>query len=148
MKAKLINTGPQKTWALIFDKGDEVIHGLKQFAREQHLGASQFTAIGAFSDLTLGFFVMDKKDYNRIPIHEQVEVLSLVGDIALKDDEPKVHAHVVVGKMDGTAHGGHLIEARVMPTLEVMLNESPVHLQRTLDEETGLALIDVEAVSR
>ncbi|MBA4147075.1 MAG: DNA-binding protein [Verrucomicrobia bacterium] len=144
MKAKLINDAPQKTWALIFDKGDEVMSNLDCFAREQRLSATQFTGIGAFSDLTLGFFVLEKKDYNRIAIREQVEVLSLTGDISLKDNEPKVHAHIVVGKIDGTAHGGHLLEAHVMPTLEVMLTESPRHLRRAVDPETGLALIQIE----
>jgi predicted DNA-binding protein with PD1-like motif len=128
---------------LVFDKGDEVIGGLKNFARENRLSASQFTAIGAFSDLTLGFFVLEKKEYNHIPIREQVEVLSLIGDVTESDKGPKIHAHVVVGKMDGSAHGGHLIKAHVMPTLEVILTESPAHLRRAHDAETGLALIDL-----
>jgi predicted DNA-binding protein with PD1-like motif len=68
-----------------------------------------------------------------------------VGDIALKDRQPTLHAHVVVGKADGTAHGGHLLEGYVRPTLEVMLIESPNVLRRTHDEESGLALIDVGA---
>jgi len=144
MKSKLINDAPQKTWALVFDKGDEVIQGLKQFARENNLSASQFTAIGAFSDLTLGFFIPAKKDYKHIPLHEQVEVLSLIGDISLGDQGPMVHAHVVVGKIDGSAHGGHLVSARVMPTLEVILTESPVHLRRAHDPEVGLALINLQ----
>ena len=72
-------------------------------------------------------------------------MLSLTGDIAFEGDLPKIHAHIVVGKSDGTAHGGHLMEARVFPTLELILVESPKYLQRRLDKETGLALIDVEA---
>src|SRR5439155_1083955 len=86
MKSKLINNNP-KTFALIFDTGDEVAEGLKRFARENHLAASQFTAIGAFSDVVLGFFSFETRDYKRIPINEQVEVLSLVGDIALEGSE-------------------------------------------------------------
>jgi predicted DNA-binding protein with PD1-like motif len=126
---------------MVLDKGDEVISSLLAFAKDNNLSASHFTAIGAFESVTLGFFERDRKDYEKIRIDEQVEVLSLVGDIASEDDEPKVHAHVVVGKKDGTAHGGHLLEARVWPTLEVILIESPGHLQRKLDNETGLALI-------
>jgi predicted DNA-binding protein with PD1-like motif len=89
----------------------------------------------------LGYFDWLKKDYTRIPIEEQVEVLALVGDIALNDGEPKLHPHVVVSKADGTAHGGHLLEAHVRPTLEVIITESPTHLHRRSDPETGLALI-------
>jgi uncharacterized protein len=142
MESKLINdTNGQKTYALIFDSGDEVVEGITDFAKEQQLSASQFTAIGAFSEVMLGYFDFSIKDYKKIPIHEQVEVLTLVGDIAMHEGKPKVHAHVVVGKSDGTAHGGHVLEARVKPTLEVILTESPAHLQRKHDKETGLALI-------
>ena len=143
MKTKLIHDDGEKTFAIIFDKGDEVAGGLLAFAKENNLSASHFTAIGAFERVTLGFFERERKDYKRISIDEQVEVLSLVGDIALDEDEPKVHAHVVIGKADGTAHGGHLLEARVWPTLEVILIESPQHLRRKVDKETGLALINL-----
>lgn len=85
------------------------------------------------------FLEREKKDYKKIPINEQVEVLSLIGDIALAGQEPKLHAHVVLGKADRTACGGHLLEAHVWPTLEVVLTESPRHLRRKLDEETCLA---------
>ncbi len=142
MKSKLINSSP-KTFAVIFDTGDEVVAGLTTFAEQQQLAASQFTAIGAFSKVLLGYFKLDARDYQHIPIHEQVEVLSLMGDIALKDGRPRLHAHVVVGKSDGTAHGGHLLSATVRPTLEVVLVESPAHLRRETDEATGLALIRI-----
>jgi len=144
MKAKLIHSGKQKTYALIFEKDDEVIAGLTSFAKQQSLGASHFTAIGAFSDVTLGYFNRDKKDYDKIPVKEQVEALSVMGDIAFNKGEPKIHAHVVVGKRDGSTLGGHLVQAHVWPTLEVVLTESQRHLRRKTDEETGLALIELQ----
>ena len=142
MKVRMIEQGTQKTYAVIFDKDAEFIAGLTSWAKENQLGGSHFTAIGAFREVTLGYFDRDKKDYQKIPVREQVEVLSLIGDIALKDGIPQVHAHVVVGKFDGSAHGGHIIEARVWPTLELILTELPKHLCRKYDPETGLALID------
>jgi predicted DNA-binding protein with PD1-like motif len=142
MKSKLINQNPQ-THVIIFETGEEVVAGLTEFAKEHQLEAGQFTAIGAFSEAMLGYFNFAKKDYKKIPINEQVEVLSLMGDIALKDGAPKLHAHVVVGKSDGTAHGGHLLSATVRPTLELVLVESPAHLRRVTDAETGLALIRI-----
>src|ERR1043166_3830836 len=107
MREKIINDAKEKTYVLIFETGDEVLTHLLRFARERNLSASHFTAIGAFSDVTLGYFDWQKKEYEKIPVNEQVEVLALVGDIAVQDLEPKVHAHVVVGKRDGGAHGGH-----------------------------------------
>ncbi len=136
----------QKTFVLIFDTGDEFMSGLTKFAKENGLSAASLTAIGAFSDVTLGYFDMQKKEYEKISMEEQVEVLSLVGDIAPKEDgEPQVHAHVVVGRSNGTTRGGHVLEAHVRPTREVVLTESPAHLRRRTDEETGLALIDLQA---
>jgi uncharacterized protein len=143
MKFQILEQGDQNTFAIIFDKGDEFISRLTSLAKEKALRGSHFNGIGAFRDVVLGYFDRDKRDYRKISMQEQVEVLSLVGDIALKDGAPQVHAHVVVGKSDGTAHGGHLLEAHVWPTLEVILTESPKHLCRKIDAETGLALIDL-----
>ncbi len=146
MEAKQIHEEDgQKTFALVFDTGDEVMAGLSDFAKDNGLDAASLTAIGAFSSATLGFYNLERKEYEKIPVQEQVEVLSLVGDITLKEDgEPQVHVHVVLGRSDGSTRGGHLLEAHVRPTLEVVLAESPKHLQRRFDEESGLALIDVE----
>jgi len=144
MRSKLLHEHGEKTFAVIFETGEEAMSGLLKFAKEQSLGASQFSAIGAFSDLTLGYFDWERKDYDKIPVREQVEVLSLLGDIALEDGETKVHAHVVVGKRDGTAYGGHLVEAHVRRTLEVVVVEGPAHLHRRMDPASGLALIRID----
>jgi predicted DNA-binding protein with PD1-like motif len=144
MRSRLIHSeGAEKTFVLVLDTGDEVVSEITIFAREKGLDAASMTAIGAFSGATLGYFDVEKKEYEKIPVEEQVEVLSLIGDIALNEGEPELHAHVVLGRRDGTTRGGHLLEARVRPTLEVVLVESPDHLQKRTDEETGLALIDI-----
>ena len=144
MRAKTIDGGADRTWALVFATGDDVLPALLRFATLQQLTAAHFTAIGAFSDATLGYFDWASKTYEKIPVREQVEVLSLLGDVALEHDAPKIHAHAVLGKRDGSAHGGHLLAAHVRPTLEVMLVESPAHLRRRFDPESGLALIDID----
>ncbi|HZQ61233.1 MAG TPA: PPC domain-containing DNA-binding protein [Casimicrobiaceae bacterium] len=141
MQSRLLNAGPQKTYALILSTGEDVLPCILQFAKEQHLGGSQLTAIGAFERVVLGYFDWQRKDYKRIPVDGQVEVVSMIGDIALNDGEPALHVHVVIGRSDGIAMGGHLLEARVRPTLEIVITESPAHLVRRHDAETGLALI-------
>lgn len=134
----------QRTFVAIFDTGDEVMAGLQTFAREQRLAGSRLAAIGACSEVLLGYFDWDTREYRPIPIAEQVEVLSLVGDITLAPDGgPQVHAHMVVGKSDGTAHGGHLLRAMVRPTLEVMVTEEPAHLRRQFDPASGIALVRI-----
>ena len=142
MQSRMIDTQPN-TYAVIFAPGDEVTAGLAAFAQERHLSASHFTAIGGFQEVTLGYFDWDKKEYKPIAVREQVEVLSLIGDIALDKGASKVHAHVIIGKSDGTAHGGHLLKAYVRPTLEVIVTESAGELRKSFDPLSKLDLIQV-----
>jgi predicted DNA-binding protein with PD1-like motif len=148
MRASLLLDRGERTFVVVFDKDDEVIEGLTSFARRKMLRASQVTAIGALQDVTLGHFDRAAKDYRKIPLTEQVEVLSLLGVITLDGELPKVHVHIVVGRADGGTRGGHLLQGHVWPTLEVIVEELPRHLQRRTDPETGLALIDLRNQTR
>ena len=141
MKSKLLEPYGPKNFALVFDTGDEAMSGLISFANEHRLVGAHFTGLGAFSQVILGYYDWEKKEYLKIPVDEQVEVVSLIGDVALEKDQPKIHAHVVVGKRNGSTAGGHLLKAYVRPTLEIVLTESPAHLRREFDPASGLALI-------
>jgi predicted DNA-binding protein with PD1-like motif len=141
MRFTLLEDRP-KTYALVFSTGEELAAGLGRFAAEQKLAGSSFKAIGALASIKLAWFDWQTRKYlPSVVLEEQVELVSLMGDIALDDGKPHVHAHAVVAKADGSAHGGHLIEAYVRPTCEVVLTESPKHLQKQFDPESGLALI-------
>lgn len=133
----------EQVFALILETGDEIIPCLNRFADEQKLDAASFKAIGALSRATLAFFDWEKKVYLPIEIHEQVEVASLTGDIALgPDGKPAVHVHAVLGKRDGSAMAGHLQAGIVRPTLEIILTETPGQLRKRFDPALGIALID------
>jgi len=92
----------------------------------------------------VGWFDRYAKEYRKIAVNEQCEVLSLVGDIALGDDGPTVNAHAVLGLPNGQVRGGHLLAGEVWPTLEVIVRESPAELRKTDHPEIGLALIDLD----
>jgi uncharacterized protein len=146
MESKLIfEREGLKTYALVYEKGDEFISKLQGFAEQHALAASHFTAIGGFSDAIVGFFDRQKMDYKKIPVNEQVEVLILAGNITVSDNEYKIHAHAVLGKADASAVGGHILEAHIWPTLEVIIEESQKHLFRKIDAETGLPLLDLRS---
>jgi uncharacterized protein len=141
MRYKLVDERP-KTFVLVFETNDELAQTLKEFASQQRLASASFKAIGALSSVRLGWLNWEAKRYEpSVSLDEQLELLSLIGDIALKDGKPQVHAHAVVGKRDGTAHGGHLLQAHVRPTCEVVLTESPAHLKKEFDPAAGIALI-------
>lgn len=143
MRTKLLHEADgRRTFAVIMDIGDEAMACLQKFAEAEKIGGAQVTAIGALSSATLAYFDWETKTYEPIPIAEQVEVASLLGDIAVAPDgKPSVHVHAVLGRRDGSALAGHLQEARVRPTLEVIVSEMPKHLCKQKDETSGLALI-------
>jgi predicted DNA-binding protein with PD1-like motif len=143
MQVQLLNPGqPTKQYAVIFYQGDEAFSGLLEFAEKYQVTSAHFTAIGALNGATVGWFDPQRKMYKRIPIVGQHEVIGMSGDIALYQGKPVVHTHMVVGNSDGTTRGGHVLEAHVSPTLEVMVTVDPVTMQKRLDPATDLTLID------
>ncbi len=96
--------GGLRSFAVVFDAGEEPISGLERVARDEGIDGAQLTAIGAFREATVGWFDLDTRDYRRIEVHDQVELLSLVGDVTLAGqagDERRIHAHVVLGRSTG-----------------------------------------------
>jgi uncharacterized protein len=148
MQVKLIGAaapGGPTEYAVIFRPGDEPYAGLTQFATEHRIHSAHFTAIGGFSDARLAWFDLDKKMFRVIPIDQQVEVVSLTGDIGLLDGKPQVHMHCVVAYPDGTTRGGHILGAHVSPLLEVFVTADPVKLVKKRDPDRGLTLMEPNA---
>jgi uncharacterized protein len=134
-----------RTFVLALEAGDRVIEAIRGFAAEHDLAASEFTAIGALASARLAFFDWETKDYSDIPVDEQVEIASLNGRITRPeggDGDPHLHVHCVLSRADGSAIAGHLMEAEVRPTAEVLVTDSPTELHRRIDLESGLAVID------
>ncbi len=146
MRARRLSQGPHgRTFALVFDRGDEALAELADWCEAEGVTAARLTGVGAFSEATVAWFDWEAKEYRDIPVKEQVELLALNGDVAEQDGSPAIHIHVVLGRHDGTTRGGHLRAATVRPTLELVLDEVPAHLRKRHDEESGLALIDLAA---
>jgi predicted DNA-binding protein with PD1-like motif len=145
VKVKLItDNGTTKTYALIFAAGDEVLSGLKEFAVKYHVTSAHFTAIGDAKSARFGWYDITKKMFKVNEINGFAEITSLVGDISLYNNNPVVHGHINLATEDGIVHGGHLLEAFVAPTLQVMMTVEPVALYKKLDVESGILIIDTE----
>lgn len=141
MERKPLEQAGRRAFVLVFQTGEEVVAGLRDFARKEGVRGGHFTALGAFREATLAYFDWESKAYVDIPVEEQVEVASLVGDLGVRDGEPVVHAHCVLGRRDGATVAGHLRAGTVRPTLELFLTLSQEDLTRKRDPETGLALL-------
>lgn len=131
-----------RTYVLTLDAGEEVVSNIIRFANEEDCGSCAVSGIGAFSYTKLGYFNPATSDFRENVVDEQCELLSFIGNIVDDEDgNPKLHAHVVLGRSDATTRGGHLVEATVRPTLELVIVEHPTHLQRKHDPVTGLVLL-------
>jgi uncharacterized protein len=144
MKSKAVEDADVVTYVVVCDPGDEAVAALNEFARAEDLEAASISAVGAFEHAVVGWFDRAAKDYRRIPVDQQCEVLSLLGDVAEGADGPIVHIHTVLGLSDGTTRGGHLLEGKVFPTLEVVVTETPAELRKVMSPEIGIALIDLD----
>jgi uncharacterized protein len=145
MKSKAVsNQADSRTLIVVLDSGEEAFATLARFANTAGISAASLTAIGAFESAVVGWFDFATKSYKKIRVDEQCEVLSAIGDIATGDDgKASLHVHVVLGLSDGTTRGGHLLEGKVRPTLEVVLEEAPAGLRRRKQRDLGIALIDL-----
>ena len=157
MRHTLLETNNgQRKFVLVLDAGEEALTAITAFAVAQQLSGSTISGLGAFSRCCLGHFDPATKDFHRNEVEVQSEVLSMLGNIAGGDDAdsddddgdgdadkpgPHLHVHCVVGLNDATTRGGHLIAGFVRPTMELVIEESPVHLQRGLDRSSGLVLL-------
>jgi len=143
MQVKVVKDTPEeKVYAVVFYKGDEALSGLTDFALKYGVGDAHFTGIGAVSSATVAWLDQPNKIYRRISVPEQVEVLSLIGDVATFNGKPVVHMHAVLGHQDGTTTGGHVFELNVNPTLEVFVTVNSVPLKKRPDEASGMKVID------
>ncbi len=126
------------------EAGEEIMASLRAWAAEQRVGFAMLWAIGAMRRATLGYFDTTATLYRQIPVEEQVEVLSITGNVALGEDgAPIVHAHAILGRSDGSTVGGHLVEGYVFPMLEVVIRVFPEPICRRSDPTTGLTLWDL-----
>jgi uncharacterized protein len=150
MQVRIIaeNPGGQKTYAVIFSKGDEILSGLTEFTVREKITAGYFTAIGALQSARFGWFDRTRKAYRDIAINEQVELISLIGDVGLVNGAQQIHAHGAVGFPDGQVRGGHLLKAIAWPTLELFFTSCPTPLIKEHDDETDLSLFDLKSSPR
>jgi predicted DNA-binding protein with PD1-like motif len=146
MHSKLVSKpGETRVWIAVLEMGEEAKQSLLSLAKKESIEAASFVALGAFEKATIGYFDWQTKKYRSIPVDEQVEVITLVGDIVPDEKgKPSLHAHTVLGRHDGSTRGGHLIEGYVRPTLEITVTETPGHLTRRKHPELGIALIETD----
>jgi predicted DNA-binding protein with PD1-like motif len=134
-----------RPWILVFGKGDEVMSGLADWAKREDIKAGHLTAVGALSSVLFGWFDKDLRAYKDIPVDQQVECISFLGDIGFAEGKPALHVHGSVGRPGGSLVGGHVLRAVAWPTLEVFVTVFERPLTKHKDQETDLQLFDLSS---
>lgn len=127
---------------LKLQKGEEVLESIVRFARDQEITAATITGIGAVLDPVIGYYDLETKEYLREDLPGEYELVSLMGNIATKDGDPVLHAHVVLGA-PGFVEAGHLFSATVLVTGEFVIRTLDGEMHRRLDPDIGLPLLDL-----
>lgn len=125
------------------DKGEDVVKSLTEFCMQNEIQNATFTGIGAVEWLKCGYYALDEKKYYFTEYDSLVEVVSLTGNVMLKDGAPMIHVHGVFTDTTNTAFGGHVVEMRAGVVLEVVLTPLSSTISRTHDDCIGLYLMDI-----
>jgi predicted DNA-binding protein with PD1-like motif len=128
-------------YLLRFDKGENILDELIDFSTQKNIQAAHFTCIGSSKELILSYYNLKTKEYEDHVIQEDLEVISITGNIAYKDNKPIIHAHGVFSKHDLSTIGGHIKKLVVSATCEVSLTTFSMQITRTFDPDTGLNLL-------
>jgi len=140
MKYKKING----SWVIVLKKNEKIIKSLKEFVKERNIKSGYFNAIGAVSSVELAHYNLEKKKYTAKPINQPLEIVSLMGNITMKGNKRIIHGHIVVGTDKMKLYGGHLKEATVAATCEIIFNEFEEIVEKKYDENSGLNLMKVK----
>ena len=123
---------------------EDLIDGIKEIVGKHKIKAGLINTIGALKKFTIGYFDITKKEYNFKTIEENVELISCMGNISYKDEEPIIHLHVTLGKEDLSIIGGHLSQPSIISvTGEVYVYEIAEKLSRSIDPQFNLSLLDL-----
>lgn len=129
-------------YLLRLERGEEFVGALTDFCKEKNITAAALQAIGSTTEVTLAWYDAQAKDYQTKTYTEELEIISILGNVAVKDGAPFVHAHGSFSNRHMQMVAGHVKRLAVAVTCEVSLRLLEGEARRSYDEETGLHLLE------
>ena len=133
-----------KDYFIYLEKDEKIMDTLTKFCHQQGIQNARVSGIGAVKSIEIGAYDTMDKDYVRQQVSGTWELVSLEGNVTLKDGKPFVHAHVVLSDHDMNTKGGHLFDATVAAVGECFLTKFDHNANRELNEDVGLPCICLE----
>jgi len=142
-KVKVKKNEVSEVLVVKLEKGEDLLEALSSIVKKENIKAGFFTGIGALNKVKMGIFVEGK--YKEINMEGELEIVSLLGNVSLKEGKPFVHAHIIVSRRDGAAFGGHLLPGSIISvTCEIFLVKLKEPLERSFDEKLKLYLLNLD----
>ncbi|MDO5039421.1 PPC domain-containing DNA-binding protein [Clostridium sp.] len=132
------------TWILRIDKGENIVSSIKNFCKDNNIKLGSISAIGAATNIKIGYFDLNTKVYNETVFDGKYEITSLLGNLTTKDNEPYLHLHINFSGEDCVTYGGHFVEGTVTAVCEIILTELDGQITRYLDEVSGLNVMNLK----
>lgn len=130
-----------RTFMFGIQKGQDLLDSIEFFCHHNQIRCATITGIGAVEKATFGVYNQKSKKYNKINLNQELEILSLNGNISLFDDQPMVHAHIMFSDLKGKAYGGHLMAGTNVFSCELHIQElSGEEKVRKVEKTTQLPL--------
>lgn len=123
---------------------EDLIDSITQMIKNHDIKSGLINCIGALKKFTIGYFDINSKSYIQKTYDDYVELVSCMGNISFKDDQPVVHLHISLGTRDYNIIGGHLIQPTIVSiTGEVYIFEIDQKLIRVNDPTLNLSLLKI-----
>ncbi len=129
------------TYILSFKRGEELMEGVKEFCKENHIESAFFSAIGATNEVELAWYDLEAKKYVTTLLKEDMELVSLTGNVSYMDNDIVVHNHGVFSFKDMSTKAGHVMKVVISGACEITLHKIEGAIERAYDDETGLNLM-------
>ncbi len=131
------------TIAVRLERGEEIVGSIMALSKSEGIKLATVSAIGAVDYAVFGLYNVEKREYKENTVSKPLEIVSLCGNITLKDCEPYIHLHASFADGEGNVCGGHLNEARISATCEIFVKLVYGSIDRKIDEITGLNIFDL-----
>ncbi len=128
---------------LVLKRGEEICEQINSYVRERNIRAGSISAIGAADIVTLRYYDVKKKEYFSKTFEGEFEITALLGNVSVMNGKPWAHLHITIGDTEYKAYAGHLHNARVGVTCEVIIDATETEITRVKDDETGLNVWDL-----
>jgi len=112
-----------RTYLFRLPKGKDLLESLADFCHDNQVKCGVVQVVGSVANATVAYFDQAKKKYDKKVINEEMELLSLQGNISIQDNRPTVHAHVMLSGKDYNVVGGHLLPGTKIFVCEAYIQE-------------------------